>query len=562
LGPPLLIVGHGSRTDEGSQQFLVFTRRVASRARGRVRQVAGGFMELAHPDVGEAVAGLCKALPAPIGTVVALPLMLSSGGHAKRDIPALLADVQDDHTELEFRYGPALGPHPVLVELLATRVDAALDGEPAPDTQVVLVGRGGSDPEANADVAKVARLLWEARGYAQVEVAFEAVTGPTVPQALDRCARLGATRIVVAPYLLFPGVVEQRVIGHVRDFATTHPGLDVRCADVLGDCDELADLVLDRYRQTLAAALGVDAVTEQPRYPQPRPSHDHHHPRHGHGPHHDHGSHHGHEHSPPQPEASRSRAVDEPEVGAVTLVGAGPGAPDLLTLRGARALAHADVVLSDRLVPRELLAALRPEVDVIDVGKTPRRPSTYQDEINDLLIAQARAGRKVVRLKGGDPYVFGRGYEEYAACLLADVPCEVVPGISSAIAAPELAGITVTHRGLVHDLCIVTGHAAPGDPNSRIDWASLARLNGTLVIMMGIGHAAKIASVLIEHGRAGDTPVAVVENAATARQRVLHARLDGLGSLITAQSIQFPATIVIGAVAALSPTDAVATPTG
>jgi sirohydrochlorin cobaltochelatase len=557
LGPPLLIVGHGSRTTEGTHQFLAFTRRVAARARGRAQKVVGGFMELAHPDVAEAVTGLRESVPGLDGAVVALPLMLSAGGHAKHDIPALLATVQADHGDIDFRYGKALGPHPVLVKLLAARVDAVLGDVPAADTHVVLVGRGGSDPEANSDVAKVARLLGEARGFAQVEVAFEAATGPTVPQTLDRYARYGATRIVVAPYLLFPGIVADRIAEHVRDFAAAHPKLDVRAADVLGDCDELADLVLARYEETVATALEVDTVTEHSRHLRSRLAHDHH-PPHSHG----HGSHHEHDHSRSLPEGSRSRTVQEPDIGVVTLVGAGPGATDLLTLRGARALARADVVFTDRLVPQELLAALRPEVDVINVGKTPRRPSTYQDDINDLLIAQARAGRNVVRLKGGDPYVFGRGFEEYAACLLAGVPCEVVPGISSALAAPALAGISVTHRGLVHDLCVVTGHVPPGDPNSRTDWASLARLEGTLVIMMGINHAAKIASVLIEHGREGHTPIAVVENAATAHQRVARGRLDELGHLITAENIRPPATIVIGAVTALIPTDVVTAPTG
>lgn len=524
-GPPLLIVGHGSRTAEGTQQFLAFTRRVATRADDRIQRVVGGFMELAHPDVGEAVAELRAALPALAGSVVALPLMLSAGGHAKHDIPALLADLQADHGDLDLCYGRALGPHPVLVGLLAARIDAALGGAPIADTHVVLVGRGARDPEANADVAKVARLLWESRGYASVESAFETVTVPTVPQALDRCVRLGATRIVVAPYLLFPGVVADRIAGQVRDFAAARSGLDVRSAEVLGDCDELADLVLDRYRQTLATALGIAGDPGRTGTPTGT--------RTGPG------------------AGTRTGTGTHPrEVGLVTLVGAGPGAADLITLRGARALAEADVVVIDRLVPRVLLAALRPEVDVIDVGKTPRCPSTRQDDINDLLSEQARAGRKVVRLKGGDPFVFGRGYEEYAACQAAGVPCEVVPGISSAIAAPGLAGIPVTHRGLVHELCIVTGHVAPGDPSSRTDWAALARLEGTLVIMMGIYHAAKIAATLIGHGRGCDTPVAVVENAATPRQRVLHGRLDGLGELMSAAKVQPPATVVIGEVAA------------
>jgi sirohydrochlorin cobaltochelatase len=545
-GPPLLIIGHGSRTPEGTRQFLALTERVAARANGRVPRVVGGFLELAHPDVGEAVTGL-GAFPAPSAgspevprTVVAIPLMLSAAGHAKSDIPALLAAQQRRHQGLAWVYGRTLSPHPVLPDLLATRIDTALAGQPRAGTHVVLVGRGSSDPDANAEVAKVARLLWEGRGYDAVEVAFESVTGPTVPEALDRTARLGARRVVVAPYLLFPGVVSERIAAHVRAFAASRPDLDVRGAEVLGDCDELADLVLDRYDEALAGDLRMSCDPCTCRAPLP-----------------------GVELPGVELPGVELPGVELPGVeeqvghsrhgrGVVTLVGAGPGAADLITVRGARALAEADVVVSDRLVPTELLTSLRPEVDVVDVGKTPRRPSTYQEEINDLLIEQAQAGRKVVRLKGGDPFVFGRGHEEYAACTAAGVACEVVPGISSAIAAPELAGVPVTTRGVVHDLCIVTGHVPPGDPSSRTDWAALARLDGTLVIMMGIYHASKIAAVLIEHGRPGDTPVVVVENAATPRQRVLRGRLDGLGALMTSAQVQPPATVVVGAVAALA----------
>jgi sirohydrochlorin cobaltochelatase len=524
-GPPLLVVGHGSRIREGAAQFLAFTARVAARGAGSVPQVTGGFMELARPDIAEALDGLGSGRPGP-RTVVAVPLMLSAAGHAKNDIPALLSARQRLHPEVRWVYGRPLGPHPVLQDLLAARIDTALAGRPREGTHVVLVGRGGSDPDANADVAKVARLLWEGRGYATVEVAFESVTGPSVPEALTRAARLGAERVVVAPYLLFPGVVSQRVAARAQDFADAHPGLEVRAAPVLGDCDELADLVLERYREALFGDLGMNCDTCAYRTPPP-----------------------GAEDGAASP---RPWHAVPATTGRVTLVGAGPGAADLITVRGARALAEADVVLADRLVPVELLKALGPEVDVVDVGKAPRRPSTYQEEINALLIEQAREGRRVVRLKGGDPFVFGRGYEEYAACVEAGVACEVVPGISSAIAAPALAGVPVTTRGLVHDVTIVTGHVPPGDPGSGTDWAALARLHGTLVIMMGVVHAGEIAAALIEHGRPESTPAVVVENASTPRQRVLPTRLDRLGALVTSAAIQPPATIVVGAVAGLS----------
>jgi uroporphyrin-III C-methyltransferase/precorrin-2 dehydrogenase/sirohydrochlorin ferrochelatase len=190
----------------------------------------------------------------------------------------------------------------------------------------------------------------------------------------------------------------------------------------------------------------------------------------------------------------------------VALVGTGPGDPELITVKGRRLLAAADVVVADRLIPGLLLSELRPDAEFVDAAKIPYGPSTAQDEINRILVERAQAGKFVVRLKGGDPYVFGRGGEEVVACVKAGVPVTVVPGVTSSIAAPALAGIPVTHRGVAHEFTVVSGHVPPDDPASLVDWPALARLRGTLVVLMGLKNLPRITATLIEQGRGGGPP--------------------------------------------------------
>jgi uroporphyrin-III C-methyltransferase / precorrin-2 dehydrogenase / sirohydrochlorin ferrochelatase len=238
-------------------------------------------------------------------------------------------------------------------------------------------------------------------------------------------------------------------------------------------------------------------------------------------------------------------------VAGVALVGGGPGDPELITVRGRRLLARADVVVADRLAPRELLESLPPNVIVIDAAKIPYGRAASQDAINTAIISHAQAGRFVVRLKGGDPYVFGRGFEELLACAEAGIPVTVVPGITSAFAAPAIAGIPVTHRGVAQEVVVVSGHATPED--STVDWPALARLRGTIVIMMGVERIAHFADALMAGGRPADTPVAVIQSATTRTQRTLRSTLDQVAKDVAAQGIRPPAVIVIGSVAGLTP---------
>ncbi|MDT5210655.1 MAG: uroporphyrin-III C-methyltransferase / precorrin-2 dehydrogenase / sirohydrochlorin ferrochelatase [Mycobacterium sp.] len=236
--------------------------------------------------------------------------------------------------------------------------------------------------------------------------------------------------------------------------------------------------------------------------------------------------------------------------GGVALVGGGPGDPELITVRGRRLLANADVVVADRLAPQELLAELPPQVEVIDAAKIPYGRAMAQDAINEVLIDRAKAGKFVVRLKGGDPFVFARGYEEVLACADAGIPVTVVPGVTSAIAVPALAGVPVTHRGITHEFVVVSGHVAPDHPESLVNWNALAALSGTIVLLMAVERIELFAKALLDGGRPADTPVLVVQHGTTTAQRTLRATLDDAPERIREEGIRPPAIIVIGSVAA------------
>jgi len=229
----------------------------------------------------------------------------------------------------------------------------------------------------------------------------------------------------------------------------------------------------------------------------------------------------------------------------VALVGAGPGDPGLLTVRGAELLRRADVVLYDSLAETSLLALAPPAAERVFVGKRPGAPMP-QDEIDALLVAHARAGRRVVRLKGGDPFVFGRGGEEAAALAAAGIPFEVVPGVTAAVAVPAYAGIPVTHRGLATSFTVVTGHSRHA-VDTETNWEALAAAGGTIVVLMGVAHRAELARRLQAGGLAPATPVAAVQWGTRPSQRTVRTTLAGLGDA----ALEPPATIVIGPVAAL-----------
>lgn len=232
----------------------------------------------------------------------------------------------------------------------------------------------------------------------------------------------------------------------------------------------------------------------------------------------------------------------------VALVGGGPGDPGLITVRGRQLLAQADVVVADRLAPRALLDELSPDVELIDAAKVPYGRSLSQEKINELLVEHARRGRFVVRLKGGDPFVFGRGGEEMIACAQAGIPVTVVPGITSAVAVPSAAGVPVTHRGVSQEFHVISVHVAPGDPRSTVDWPGLARSSGTLILLMAVERIKEIAETLVRDGRSPETPVMVVQDGTLPTQRAVTATLSTVAERVTAAGVRPPAIVIVGEV--------------
>lgn len=295
--PALLIAGHGTRDDAGAEAFRAFVREL-----GRRRPdlpVAGGFIELSPPPLGDAVAELVER---GVRRFAAVPLMLVSAGHAKGDIPAALAREKERHPGISYTYGRPLGPHPALLNVLERRLDDAIGDQDRAEVTVLLVGRGSTDPDANAEVFKAARMLWEGRGYAGVETAFVSLAAPDVPSGLDRCVALGARKIVVLPYFLFTGILPDRVRRQTEEWAAAHPETPVASADVIGPEPELLDLVLERYEEAVQGDLRMNCDSCVYRIALPGfedkvglPQQPHFHPdddEHGHGHHHG-----GHTHS-------------------------------------------------------------------------------------------------------------------------------------------------------------------------------------------------------------------------------------------------------------------------
>ena len=237
--------------------------------------------------------------------------------------------------------------------------------------------------------------------------------------------------------------------------------------------------------------------------------------------------------------------------GEVVLVGGGPGDPDLLTVAGLRAVQQADVVVHDRLGPVSSLDEVNPAAELVNVGKIPRGAFTPQEVINAILIDRAKRGLRVVRLKGGDSFVFGRGGEEWQACAEAGVPVRVIPGVTSAVAVPALAGIPVTHRTLSQGFTVVSGHVPPGDPRSQLDWKALAATSTTLVLLMAVKCLPEITAALVDAGLPATTPAAIVADGSTTQQQSWSATVADIADVAEANAVRPPAIVVIGRVAAL-----------
>jgi uroporphyrin-III C-methyltransferase / precorrin-2 dehydrogenase / sirohydrochlorin ferrochelatase len=247
--------------------------------------------------------------------------------------------------------------------------------------------------------------------------------------------------------------------------------------------------------------------------------------------------------------------IDDERTPGVVLVGGGPGHPDLVTVAARRALSEADVVVADRLAPRELLDELAPDVELIDVAKLPRGRAAAQEEINRVIVDRALAGKRVVRFKGGDSFVYGRGYEEALACEEAGVPWTVIPGLTSAISVPAAAGIPVTHRGVAHEFTVISGHLPPEHPDSLVEWEAVARLRGTVVLLMAVQNLPLIAARLVAGGRDVKTPVAIVSEGTMPGERTLLSTLGDVAVDMSREAVRPPAIVVVGEVVAVANPD-------
>ncbi len=251
--------------------------------------------------------------------------------------------------------------------------------------------------------------------------------------------------------------------------------------------------------------------------------------------------------------AAATASTPSPHPGSVTLIGGGPGAWDLITVRGMQALKEADVILTDHLGPAEnleMLCDIRTK-EIIDVAKLPYSRQVSQGKINALLVTYAQEGKRVARLKGGDPYVFGRGYEELRYCREHGIEVSVIPGVTSAVSVPAAVDIPITQRGMTHSFTVVSGHLPPGHPKSLVNWAALAQSGGTIVVLMGVRNVEAITRTLIDEGADSDTPAAVISSGTTEQQLSARATLATLAQVMREKHISNPAVYVIGEVAGL-----------
>ena len=367
---------------------------------------------------------------------------------------------------------------------------------------VLVVGHGSRREEANEDIRHTARSIGERGGFPLIEAAFLEIESPTIQEAFDNLVKGGSESIIVHPYFLSPGRHARGDLPkRVAEAAALHPGIDYLITEPLSAHRLVIDASIERISETIQLLL------------------------------------------------NNARSFPD-HIGKVYLVGVGPGDPGLLTLRAAELLRISDVVVYDYLVNAEILKLASDSADLIYAGKVGRGEQTSQPEINRLLVDLARQGKHVVRLKDGDPFIFGRGGEEANALKEMDIEFEVVPGISSALAVSAYAGIPRTHRGLSSSLAVVTG-ARQNDKANHKSLAALAKGADTVVILMGLGYLREIADELIESGRPASTPAAVISRGTYKDQKTVIGTLGTIAYKTEKAGARSPAMIIIGEVVGL-----------
>ena len=494
----LVLAAHGSRRDPAANALV---RRLAEavRARRLFDEVAVAFHQ-GEPRF-ETVLDEITA-----DEVTVVPLLTSAGHYADVVLPEALARNRR-FAQLRLRQTPPVGTDPGIAPLVARRVTELLrnEGIDRHSASVAIVGHGTPrHRESRTSAIQLADTLRRRRVAGEVLAAFIDDDPPV--SALLESATL--PYLVVVPFLIGGGTHVVEDIPRLLGQADSRLIVD----QAIGTYSGLVEIIIDLARR--------HAPPPAPRF-RPRPG----------------------------------RSVREP--GIVHLVGAGPGDPGLITARGLELLRRADVVVYDRLIGAELLAEARSDALLIDVGKGPGHAPYSQAEINSLLVEHAGQRRTVVRLKGGDPFVFGRGSEEAEACNDAGVPVQVTPGISSAIAGPAAAGIPVTARGVAQSFTVITGHTVDEGPEQSSRAAS-GRVAiqppfsaDTIVVLMGRANLGELAAQLISEGRDPSTPAACIQSATTPEQRVTRATLATIAEAVERDGLQAPVVTVIGAVAAL-----------
>jgi uroporphyrin-III C-methyltransferase len=488
-GRALVLAAHGSRRRPEANAGV---RRLAESLRGRriFDEVAVAFHQ------GEP--GFDSVLD-EVGAdeVTVVPLLTSAGHYNDVVLPKGLA-CNRRHAEVRLRQTPPVGTHSGIAPLVARRVtellrDAALGRDAV---SLLIVGHGTPrHPESRGSTLQLAETLRRRRVAAEVLAGF-LDDEPAVEQALSHAKH---RNVIVVPFLIGGG---SHALEDLPELAAARPDGRVIVDYAVGAYAGLDEIVLDLARR----------------------------------------------HTPPPPRfRSRNSLLVKRQTGTVHLVGGGPGDPGLITARGLGLLRSADVVVHDRLIGPDLLREARPGAELVDVGKGAGLAPFTQGQINALLVDRARQGRMVVRLKGGDPFVFGRGSEEAAACRKAGVEVFVVPGVSSAVAAPAAAGIPVTARGLARSFAVVTAQTADG----ATELGGLAGAD-TIVVLMGRAALGSVAAQLIAAGRDPETPAACIQSATMPEQRVTRATLATIADAVDRDGLESPIVTVIGAVAALA----------
>ncbi len=506
----LVLAAHGSRRDPAANALV---RRLAEavRARRLFDEVAVAFHQ-GEPRF-ETVLDEIAA-----DEVTVVPFLTSAGHYTDVVLPEALSRNRR-FPELRLRQTPPVGTHSGIAPLVARRATAIMRerGIERGSATLALVGHGTRrHPESRGSTLQLVETLRRRRVAGQVLAAF-IDDDPPLQALLDTAA---LPHVILVPFLIGGGAHVTndipRLLGLERKsgVGSRESGKHVIVDEAIGTYSGMVEIIIDLARRHLPPP----APRFRPRLVRPLAS-----------------------------PLGAGSAQGEP--GTVDLVGGGPGDPGLITARGLALLRHADVVVHDRLIGSELLAEARADAVLIDVGKGPGHAAYSQEEINQLLVQHAKGGLAVVRLKGGDPFVFGRGSEEMAACEEAGVPVRVVPGVTSAIAAPAAAGIPVTARGVAQSFTVLTGHGADGGLPLLPAFSALP--GHTLVVLMGRAHLGAIAAQLIAAGRDPATPAACIQSATTADQRVTRASLSNIAEAADRDGLEAPVVTVIGAVAAL-----------